>query len=159
MGVYFFHRKITSSILRDWKNCWLKTFHMCGGRCSQALPPPAQPQSQCPSLAVAANPWHSPDNAPHPPLEPPTQLLRGQVTRSPTWGKGPERPRVFKAENECSMSQSYLPFGIPVSWTPLETAVVAIYTCFFLSFFFFYCPFLWRWFKILWAWNLWGWKG
>lgn len=72
-------------MVRDWKNCWLEIFNVWGKVTakpwlSSALPFTPQPQSQCPSLAVAANPQHTMGSAPHLPLEPLTQLLSGQTT-------------------------------------------------------------------------------
>lgn len=51
-------------------------------------------EMRCPPLSASIpagqqlpKSWHSRADAPHLSLEPLTQLLRGQMTRSPTWGK------------------------------------------------------------------------
>lgn len=107
-----------------------------------ALPCTPHPQSQYPSLAMAANPWHTRVNAPHLPLEPLTQLVNGRMTGSPTWRNGPGRPRVFKAEQEASMC-----LDLTSSWNFCQLHTIGnrsgSYVCFFLSFFFSYCPLLW----------------
>lgn len=50
------------------------------------------PQSLYPNLAVAANHWHSKAMLHSPPLGPLSQLVSGQMTRSPTQGWGPGKP-------------------------------------------------------------------
>lgn len=65
------------------------------GGWGDALPCTPHTPRLFPSSAVAANPWHTRENTPHPSLELLAQLLSCQMTGISTQRQGPGKPKVI----------------------------------------------------------------
>lgn len=122
MGVYFSHCRFAFSMMRDWKNCQLKTFNVwvkvqvgpCPG---QAVPCPvhpipesvSQPGSGCQSLA-----YHGQCSIPAPGASNPTPEWPNDLNVSPA-GRIHEGQGYLKQKSRKTHVLVLPPLGIPVS--------------------------------------------